>query len=105
MTTLTTHHNYWLHTQDKNHHESQLNNRFLYLTGSNFGLISPESSSLAGVLEHIHDAPATWAAAQLLSLRYLRARAWWWCRRFFAAFVEAGSQQVPRKTPRFRGSG
>jgi len=40
MTTLTTHHNYWLHTQDKNHHESQLNNRFLYLTGSNFGLIS-----------------------------------------------------------------
>ena len=38
MTTLTTHHNYWLHTQDKNHHESQLNNRFLYLTGSNFGL-------------------------------------------------------------------
>ena|SRR5438874_8564566 len=38
MTTLMTHHNYWLHTQDKNHHESQLNNRFLYLTGSNFGL-------------------------------------------------------------------
>ena len=38
MTTLTTHHNYWLHNQDKNHHEPQLNNRSLYLTGSNFGL-------------------------------------------------------------------
>jgi hypothetical protein len=34
----TTRRNYWLHIQDKNHHESQLSNRFLHLTGSNFGL-------------------------------------------------------------------
>jgi hypothetical protein len=33
----TTRANYWLHIQRKNHHESQLNNRLLYLTGSNFG--------------------------------------------------------------------
>jgi hypothetical protein len=46
MATPTTHRNYWLHIEDKTHHESQLNNRFLYLTSSNFGLIS-------GVVENI----------------------------------------------------